>query len=91
MYVCVQVEAFMRGMIKQIQTGGRRSFFGKKMAASGRDKFTLEDMLSFQRVKFFFSSKWIQARSSAADRYSSFLLLLPCNFVGPFPLSQTVC
>ncbi|CAM6015279.1 unnamed protein product [Sphagnum balticum] len=44
-----QVEAFMRGMIKQIQTGGRRSFFGKKMAASGRDKFTLEDMLSFQR------------------------------------------
>ncbi|KAH9536052.1 hypothetical protein CY35_17G085800 [Sphagnum magellanicum] len=45
----VQVEVFMRGMIKQIQTGGRRSFFGKKMAASGRDKYTLEDMLSFQR------------------------------------------
>ncbi|CAK9211010.1 unnamed protein product [Sphagnum troendelagicum] len=44
-----QVEVFMRGMIKQIQTGGRRSFFGKKMAASGRDKYTLEDMLSFQR------------------------------------------
>jgi hypothetical protein len=61
------------------------------MAASGRDKFTLEDMLSFQRVKFFFSSKRIQARSSSADRYSSFLLLLPCNFVGPFPLSQTIC
>jgi hypothetical protein len=42
----------MRGMIKQIQTGGRRSFFGKKMANSGRDKYTVKDMLSFQRVIF---------------------------------------
>lgn len=51
----MQVEAFLRAMQKMIQTGGRRSFFGKKLLSPGRDKFTLEDMLSFQRVKFYFN------------------------------------
>ncbi|CAM6126245.1 unnamed protein product [Calypogeia fissa] len=45
-----QVEAFLRSMQKQLQAGGRRSFFGKKaVAPQGRDKYTLEDMLCFQR------------------------------------------
>ena len=46
-----QVEAFLKAMQKIIQTGGRRSIFGKRLSLPGRDKFTLEDMLSFQRVR----------------------------------------
>ncbi|XP_024387891.1 kinesin-like protein KIN-14I isoform X2 [Physcomitrium patens] len=44
-----QVEAFLKSMQRIIQIGGRRSYFGKKFSISGRDRFTLEDMLSYQR------------------------------------------
>eukprot|EP00250_Pteridium_aquilinum_P014169 c21823_g2_i1 orf=1-2673(-) len=46
----MQIDAFLRSMQKQLQ-GGRRSFFGKKssVASQGRDKYSLEDMLCFQR------------------------------------------
>ncbi|KAG0610249.1 hypothetical protein M758_7G050400 [Ceratodon purpureus] len=37
-------------MHRQLQSGGKRSFFGKRaVAPQGRDKYTIEDMLSFQR------------------------------------------
>ncbi|KAJ7544255.1 hypothetical protein O6H91_09G070900 [Diphasiastrum complanatum] len=45
-----QVEAFIRSMRKQLQTGVKRGFFSKKsVAPQGRDKYDVEDMLSFQR------------------------------------------
>ncbi|KAI5068842.1 hypothetical protein GOP47_0017187 [Adiantum capillus-veneris] len=45
----MQIDTFLRSMQKQLQ-GGRRSFFGKKSVASqGREKYSLEDMLCFQR------------------------------------------
>eukprot|EP01018_Ginkgo_biloba_P032013 Gb_25781 [translate_table: standard] len=45
-----QVEGFIRSMQKQMQSGGKRGFFSKRsVAPQGRDKFTLEDMLCFQR------------------------------------------
>lgn len=46
----VQVEAFLKSMQRIIQIGGRRSFFGKRLSVTGRERFTLEDMLSYQRV-----------------------------------------
>ncbi|MCO5547391.1 hypothetical protein L7F22_000840 [Adiantum nelumboides] len=46
----MQIDTFLRSMQKQLQ-GGRRSFFGKKSSAAsqGREKYSLEDMLCFQR------------------------------------------
>lgn len=45
-----QVEGFIRSMQKQMQSGGKRGFFSKKsVAPQGREKFTLEDMLCFQK------------------------------------------
>ncbi|GKV30251.1 hypothetical protein SLEP1_g39083 [Rubroshorea leprosula] len=45
-----QVEAFLKMMQKQIQSGGKRSFFSKKaVGVPVREKFTFEDMLCFQR------------------------------------------
>ncbi|BBN18600.1 protein MpZWICHEL [Marchantia polymorpha subsp. ruderalis] len=45
-----QVEAFLRLMQKQLQAGGKRSFFGKRaVAPAGKEKYTVEDMLCFQR------------------------------------------
>lgn len=45
-----QVEAFLKAMHRQLQSGGKRSFFGKRaVAPQGRDKYTVEDMLCFQR------------------------------------------
>ncbi|KAH9297040.1 hypothetical protein KI387_028722, partial [Taxus chinensis] len=45
-----QVEGFIRSMQKQMQSGGKRGFFSKRsVAPQGREKFTLEDMLCFQR------------------------------------------
>ena len=49
----VQVEPFLKAMHRQLQSGGKRSFFGKRaVAPQGRDKYTIEDMLSFQRVQY---------------------------------------
>lgn len=40
-------------MQKQIKSAGKRGFFSKKSVGSQtKDKFTLEDMLSFQKVPF---------------------------------------
>ncbi|GLT82481.1 hypothetical protein SLE2022_008470 [Rubroshorea leprosula] len=45
-----QVEVFLKLMQKQIQSGGKRSFFSKKTAGPPvREKFTFEDMLCFQK------------------------------------------
>lgn len=45
-----QVDGFLRLMQKQLQTGGKRGFFTKKsVAPQGRDKYTIEDMLCFQK------------------------------------------
>ncbi|CAN6453602.1 unnamed protein product [Victoria cruziana] len=45
-----QVEVFLRSMQKQIQSAGKRGFFSKKSSGlQTREKFTLEDMLSFQK------------------------------------------
>ncbi|KAL9229698.1 hypothetical protein vseg_005137 [Gypsophila vaccaria] len=45
-----QVEGFLKLMQKQIQSSGRRGFFSKKSAGTqGREKFTFEDMLCFQK------------------------------------------
>lgn len=45
----LQIETFLRSMQKHLQ-GGRRIFFGKRtVAPQGRDKYSLEDMLCFQR------------------------------------------
>ncbi|XP_071735356.1 kinesin-like protein KIN-14E isoform X1 [Rutidosis leptorrhynchoides] len=45
-----QVEGFLRAMQKQINSGGKRSFFSKRsVGPQDRDKFTFEDMLCFQR------------------------------------------
>ncbi|XP_024397614.1 kinesin-like protein KIN-14I isoform X2 [Physcomitrium patens] len=45
-----QVEAFLKAMHRQLQSGGKRSFFGKRaVAPQNRDKYTVEDMLCFQR------------------------------------------
>ncbi|KAG0559984.1 hypothetical protein KC19_10G144700 [Ceratodon purpureus] len=45
-----QVETFLKAMHRQLQNGGKRSFFGKKAVnPQGRDKYTVEDMLCFQR------------------------------------------
>ncbi|XP_024363319.1 kinesin-like protein KIN-14I isoform X2 [Physcomitrium patens] len=43
-----QVEAFLKSMQRLIQAGGRRLFVGKRLTVTGRERFTLEDMLSFQ-------------------------------------------
>lgn len=46
-----QVEPFLKAMHRQLQNGGKRSFFGKRaVTPQGRDKYTVEDMLCFQRV-----------------------------------------
>jgi hypothetical protein len=48
-----QVEPFLKAMHRQLQSGGKRSFFGKRaVAPQGRDKYSIEDMLSFQRVQY---------------------------------------
>ncbi|KAL5980142.1 Kinesin-like protein KIN-14I [Asimina triloba] len=45
-----QVEGFLRAMQKQIHSGGKRGFFSKKSVGTQvKEKFTLEDMLSFQK------------------------------------------
>eukprot|EP00250_Pteridium_aquilinum_P011824 c20331_g1_i1 orf=2-3601(-) len=45
-----QVDGFLRLMQKQLQTGGKRGFFSKRsVAPQGRDKYTIEDMLCFQK------------------------------------------
>ncbi|VFQ99761.1 unnamed protein product [Cuscuta campestris] len=45
-----QVEVFLKAMHKQIQSAGKRGFFSKKsVGPQVREKFTLEDMLCFQR------------------------------------------
>jgi hypothetical protein len=45
------VEGFLKAMQKQIQSSGKRGFFIKKSAGPQvREKFTLEDMLCFQKV-----------------------------------------
>ncbi|GMI86293.1 ZWICHEL, KINESIN-LIKE CALMODULIN-BINDING PROTEIN, POTATO KINESIN-LIKE CALMODULIN-BINDING PROTEIN [Hibiscus trionum] len=45
-----QVEAFLRMMQKQINSSGKRGFFSKKSVTTQvREKFTFEDMLSFQK------------------------------------------
>ncbi|XP_072995272.1 kinesin-like protein KIN-14I [Typha latifolia] len=45
-----QVEGFLRSMQKQIQSSGKRGFFSKKsVGPQVREKFTLEDMLCFQK------------------------------------------
>ncbi|XP_074301759.1 kinesin-like protein KIN-14E isoform X2 [Silene latifolia] len=45
-----QVEGFLRAMQKQIQSSGKRGFFSKKPSGTqGREKFTFEDMLCFQK------------------------------------------
>ncbi|KAH7296226.1 hypothetical protein KP509_26G014500 [Ceratopteris richardii] len=45
-----QVDVFLKLMQKQLQTGGKRSFFSKKsVSPQGRDKYTIEDMLCFQK------------------------------------------
>ncbi|KAK8937161.1 hypothetical protein KSP39_PZI011777 [Platanthera zijinensis] len=45
-----QVETFLRAMQKQINSAGKRGFFSKKSVVStANEKFTLEDMLSFQK------------------------------------------
>jgi hypothetical protein len=51
----VQVEPFLKAMHRQLQNGGKRSFFGKRAVnPQGRDKYTIEDMLCFQRVHYLF-------------------------------------
>lgn len=55
-YSILQVEAFLKAMHRQLQSGGKRSFFGKRaVAPQGRDKYTVEDMLCFQRVQRVFT------------------------------------
>ncbi|CAI9110386.1 OLC1v1010396C1 [Oldenlandia corymbosa var. corymbosa] len=45
-----QVEGFLRAMQKQIHSAGKRGFFSKRSVGSQvREKFTFEDMLSFQK------------------------------------------
>ncbi|KAL4197980.1 hypothetical protein AMTRI_Chr03g137920 [Amborella trichopoda] len=45
-----QVEGFLRAMQKQIQSAGKRGFFSKRSVGPQiREKFTLEDMLCFQK------------------------------------------
>lgn len=45
-----QVEGFLRLMQKQIQSAGKRGFFSKKsVGPQGRERFTFEDMLCFQK------------------------------------------
>ncbi|XP_058073306.1 kinesin-like protein KIN-14I [Magnolia sinica] len=45
-----QVEGFLRSMQKQIQSAGKRGFFSKRsVGPQVREKFTLEDMLCFQK------------------------------------------
>uniref|UniRef100_A0ACD5YAL9 Uncharacterized protein n=1 Tax=Avena sativa TaxID=4498 RepID=A0ACD5YAL9_AVESA len=45
-----QVEGFLKAMQKQIQSSGKRGFFIKKsVGPQVREKFTLEDMLCFQK------------------------------------------
>ncbi|CDY57771.1 BnaC02g45110D [Brassica napus] len=48
-----QVEAFLRLMQKQIQSGGKRGFFYSKKSSGGshlqKERFTFEDMLCFQK------------------------------------------
>ncbi|WOK95314.1 kinesin-like calmodulin-binding protein [Canna indica] len=45
-----QVEGFLRSMQKQIQSASKRGFFSKKsVGPQVREKFTLEDMLCFQK------------------------------------------
>lgn len=52
-FVFVQVEPFLKAMHRQLQNGGKRSFFGKRaVTPQGRDKYTVEDMLCFQRVHY---------------------------------------
>ncbi|CAN6241304.1 unnamed protein product [Urochloa humidicola] len=45
-----QVEGFLKAMQKQIHSAGKRGFFSKKsVGPQSREKFTLEDMLCFQK------------------------------------------
>ncbi|XP_062227043.1 kinesin-like protein KIN-14I [Phragmites australis] len=45
-----QVEGFLKAMRKQIHSAGKRGFFSKKtVGPQAREKFTLEDMLCFQK------------------------------------------
>ncbi|XP_039124064.1 kinesin-like protein KIN-14I isoform X2 [Dioscorea cayenensis subsp. rotundata] len=45
-----QVEGFLRAMHKQIQSAGKRGFFSKRsVGPQVREKYTLEDMLCFQK------------------------------------------
>ncbi|XP_062184363.1 kinesin-like protein KIN-14I [Phragmites australis] len=45
-----QVEGFLKSMQKQIHSAGKRGFFSKKsVGPQAREKFTLEDMLCFQK------------------------------------------
>ncbi|ONM12472.1 Kinesin-like calmodulin binding protein [Zea mays] len=45
-----QVEGFLKAMQKQIHSAGKRGFFSKKsVGPQTREKFTLEDMLCFQK------------------------------------------
>ncbi|MQL94013.1 hypothetical protein Taro_026663, partial [Colocasia esculenta] len=45
-----QVEGFLRSMQKQIQSAGKRGFFSKRsVGLQVKEKFTLEDMLCFQK------------------------------------------
>ncbi|CAO2044138.1 unnamed protein product [Urochloa humidicola] len=45
-----QVDGFLKAMQKQIHSAGKRGFFSKKsVGPQSREKFTLEDMLCFQK------------------------------------------
>ncbi|KAL5063528.1 hypothetical protein RYX36_025265 [Vicia faba] len=45
-----QVDGFLKMMHKQIQSAGKRGFFSKRSSdPQAREKFTFEDMLSFQK------------------------------------------
>ncbi|RWW67015.1 hypothetical protein BHE74_00025567 [Ensete ventricosum] len=46
-----QVEGFLKSMQKQMQSAGKRGFFSRKsFGPQVREKYTLEDMLCFQKV-----------------------------------------
>lgn len=45
------MDGFLRSMQKQIQSAGKRGFFLKRsLGPQVREKFTLEDMLCYQKV-----------------------------------------
>ncbi|XP_024529488.1 kinesin-like protein KIN-14I [Selaginella moellendorffii] len=86
-----QVDAFIKLMRKQLQSGGKRGFFTKKsVVPQGRESYSVEDMLCFQKEPIPTSLLRINADlvSRAVKLFQAILKYMGIDAQTPSPLNS---